>query len=66
MGQKNVFYDILEGKNASLDYKNKRLEKSKNWDFSKWLVYGFGEKSAAFFLLFVSAKEAGKMCLRYF
>ena len=32
---KNVFYDILEGRNAFLDYKNKKFKKSKNWDFSK-------------------------------
>ena len=30
-----VFYDILEEKHAFLDYKNKNLKKSKNWDFSK-------------------------------
>ena len=29
-GQENVFYDILERKNAFLGYKNKKLEKSKN------------------------------------
>ena len=45
IGQKNVFYDILEERNAFLDYKNK-LKKSKNWDFSKgvspwfWLKIG--------------------------
>ena len=33
--QKNVFYDILEGKNAFLGYKDKKLKKSKNWHFSK-------------------------------
>ena len=26
IGQANVFYDILEGKNAFLDYKNKKLK----------------------------------------
>ena len=26
--QKNVFYEILEGRNAFLDYKNKKLKKS--------------------------------------
>ena len=31
----NVFYDILERKNAFLGYKNKKFEKSKNWHFSK-------------------------------
>ena len=30
-----MFYDIVEGRNAFLDYKNKELKKSKNWDFSK-------------------------------
>ena len=30
IGQENVFYDILEGKNASLGYKNKKLKQSKN------------------------------------
>ena len=30
VGQENVFYDILEGKNAFLDYKNKMFKKSKN------------------------------------
>ena len=35
IGQANVFYDILERKNASLGYKNKNSKKSKNWNFSK-------------------------------
>ena len=35
MGQENVFYDILERKNAFLGYKNKKFEKSKNCHFSK-------------------------------
>ena len=34
-GQGNVFYDILERKNAFLDYKNNKLNKMKNYDFSK-------------------------------
>ena len=29
-GQENVFYNILERKNAFLGYKNKKLKKSKN------------------------------------
>ena len=32
LGQENVFYDILERKNAFLYYK-KKLKKLKNWDF---------------------------------
>ena len=35
MGQENVFYNILERKNAFLIYKNKEFKKSKNWHFSK-------------------------------
>ena len=30
IGQENVFYDILERKNAFLSYKNKKFKKSKN------------------------------------
>ena len=35
IGQENVFYDILEGKNAFLGYKNKNFKQSKNGHFSK-------------------------------
>ena len=38
IGQENVFYDILERKDAFLRYKKKKFEKSKNWDFSKPMV----------------------------
>ena len=31
--QENVFYDILERKNAFLGYKNQKFKKSKNWIF---------------------------------
>ena len=34
IGQENVFYDILEGKNALLGIKNKNLKNLLNWDFS--------------------------------
>ena len=30
IGQENVFYDILEPKNAFLGYKNKKFKKSNN------------------------------------
>ena len=33
--QENVFYDILEQKNAFLRYKNKKFKLSKNWDSLK-------------------------------
>ena len=35
ISQENIFYDILERKNAFLGYKDKKLKKWKNWDFSK-------------------------------
>ena len=44
----NVFYHILERKNAFLGYKNKKLKKSKNWHFSKRLTNSFGPKIAIF------------------
>ena len=34
ISQENVFYDILEGKNAFLGCKKKKFKKSKNWHFS--------------------------------
>ena len=46
IGQANVFYDLVERKNAFLDYKNKKVNKSKNWHFFKganpwfWSKYG--------------------------
>ena len=33
IGKDNVYYDILEPKNAFLCYKNKKSKKSKNWPF---------------------------------
>ena len=33
--QENVFYDILERKNAFLGYKNKKFKNLKNWPFFK-------------------------------
>ena len=34
-GQENVFYDILEWKNACLGYNNNNFKKFKNWHFWK-------------------------------
>ena len=41
IGQKNVFYVILERKNAILGYKNKKFKKAKIWHFSKGFTHGF-------------------------
>ena len=49
IGQANVFYDILERKNAFLGYKNNKLKTSKNWHFSKGVAHGFGPKMTIFF-----------------
>ena len=48
VGQNNVFYDILERKNASLDYKNNKFKKSKNWHFSKGVNPWFWSKNGHF------------------
>ena len=48
IGQENVFYDILERKNAFLSYKNKKLKKSRNWHFSKGVNPWFCSKNGHF------------------
>ena len=47
-GQENVFYDILERKNAFLVYKNKKFKKSKFDIFPRGLTHGFGPNMAIF------------------
>ena len=48
ISQQNVFYDILERKNAFLGYKNKKFTKSKNWHFSKVVNPCFWSKNGHF------------------
>ena len=48
IGKKNVFYDILKRKNASLDYKNNQTKKSKNWHISKAVNPWFWSKNGLF------------------
>ena len=54
IGQENVFYDILERKNAFLGYKKKELKSSKNWHFSigvnPWFWFKGGHFSKFLFL----------------
>ena len=61
IGQENVFYDILERKNAFLRYKNKKFKTSKNWPFSKgvnpWFWSKNGHFSYFFFLGNISQKN---------
>ena len=63
--QENVFYDILERKNAFLGYKNKNFKKLKNWHFFKgvnpWFWYKNGHCSDFFF----SQYRPGKCLLWY-
>ena len=40
IGKENVFIDILERKNASLGYKNKKFQKAKNGHFSNSFFLG--------------------------
>ena len=49
IGQENVFYDILERKNAFQGYKNNKLKKSKNKPFSKWVTSWFSPQTSHFF-----------------
>ena len=56
IGKENIFYDILEPKNAILGYKNKKFNKSKNWDFSKGVNPWFWSKNGHFSHLFFSGK----------
>ena len=48
MGQENVFYDILERKNDFLDYKDKKLKKSKNSHFFEGVNPSFWSKNGHF------------------
>ena len=48
IGQENVFYDILERKNAFLGIKNKKFKNTKNWHFSKGVNSWFWFKNSHF------------------
>ena len=48
----NVFYDILERKNAFLGYKNKKFKNSKTSHLSKGVSPWFWSKIGHFFTLF--------------
>ena len=64
--QENVFYKIVERKNTFLGYKNKKLEKSKNWHFSKGVNPWFWSKNGHFSnFFFFRQYRPGKCLLRY-
>ena len=48
LDQENMFYDVLERKNAILGFKNKNLKKPKNWNFPKGLLHDFNPRLAIF------------------
>ena len=52
-----MFYDILEGKNGFLGFKNKKFKKSKNQDFFKGVscVSWFSAKIGYFSMFFFKA-----------
>ena len=53
--KENVFYGILEQKNACLGYEKKKFKKSKNWHFSKGVNPWFWSKNGHFSNFFFSA-----------
>ena len=66
IGQENVFYDILERKNAFLGYKNKKFKKSKNWDYCKGVNPRFWSKNGHFSnIFFFRQYRPGKCPFRY-
>ena len=65
IGQKNVFYDILEWKKAFLGYKNKIFKSGKIDIFQKGLTDGFGPKMAMCSTFFCRKYRPEKCCLRY-
>ena len=56
IGQKNLFYHILEGKDAFLGYKNKKFKKSKTWHFSKGVNPCYWSKNGDFSNFYFWAK----------
>ena len=63
--KENVFYDILEQKNAFLGYKNTKLKKSKIDIFPNGLTHGFGPKMAIFPTFLFRQYRPGKCFLQY-
>ena len=64
LDQENVFYDILQRKNAFKRYKNKKSKKPKNWHFSKGVNPCFWSKKGHF-LNFFFLSNLGQQNLFY-
>ena len=65
IGKENVYYDILERKNAFLGYKNNKFKKSKNWHFSKGVNQWFSSNNGHFSKFFLRQSRPGKCLLGY-
>ena len=66
IGQENVFYDILKGKNPLLGYKNKKMKQFKSWHFSKGVNPWFRSKNGKFSnIFFFRSYSPGECLLRY-
>ena len=65
IGQENVFYNILERKNAFLAYKKRSLNSRKIEIFPKGLAHGFGQKMAIVPSFFLGQYRPGKCFSQY-
>ena len=65
IGKENVFYDILEQKQAFLRYKNNKFKRQKMDIFANGLTHGFGLKMAIYPTFFFRKYSLGKCLLRY-
>ena len=66
MGQDNVFFDILDRKNAFLVYKIKTSSNDRKIDIlPKGLTHAIGPKMANFLPFFLKEYRPGKCLLRY-
>ena len=65
ISQENVFYDILERKNAFLGYKNNKFKKSKKSIFSKGVYPCFWSKNGNFSNFFFRQYKPERCVLRY-
>ena len=66
IGQKKVFYDILEQKKAFLSYKRESSKRRKIDIFPKGLSYGFGPKMAIFLTFLFRQYRPRQFLLQYF
>ena len=65
IGQENVFYDILQRKNAFLGYKNKKFKQSNREHVTKGVNSWFFSKMAICETFFYIKYRPGKCPLRY-